>query len=249
MEKIEKEWERTSARMAEIRKNGGFSVLAEKHQSEVKEMTSHTGDCVFCMDGRVAPKENGVAVAGSGLLLKDDDEAKEFFVSELRSRGVKKVFLHEDCGAVGLYAKIKNISLEQAEKDAQQWAEELTELLGGNEKPKKLPVALDFHNEQLVYITFTNNFCIKNAPDFPTGFQVDANVVSFENVLAQVKVAINIACGSHGFCERFTKDSPFTIVFVTKDKNELSEMKRNKDVSSLVSEMDGRVVVDGFALT
>jgi len=104
MQKVEEEWRRTSNRMEEIRSAGGFSALATEYPKEIKEIVSHEGECVFCMDGRVAPKENGVAIAGSGILIKNDPIARDLLVRTLRAQGIHKVFLHEDCGAVGLYA-------------------------------------------------------------------------------------------------------------------------------------------------
>lgn len=247
MQKIEEEWKRTLNRMEEIRSTGGFSALSTKHSDEVKEMVSHEGECVFCMDGRVAPKENGVAIAGSGILIKDDPVARDLLVQALRAQGIRKVFLHENCGAVGLYASIKGISQDRAQEEAQTWAKELTRLLGGNdEKTETLPVDLDFHNEQLVYVTLSEHFCLKNAPDFPTGFQVDAGVVSFANVLAQVKVAIDIALGHHGFGDRFTEKNPFTVVVAARNEEELKTIQNQSDLVQLVSKHDGRVVIDGF---
>ncbi len=247
MQKVEEEWRRTSNRMEEIRSAGGFSALATEYPKEIKEIVSHEGECVFCMDGRVAPKENGVAIAGSGILIKNDPIARDLLVRTLRAQGIHKVFLHEDCGAVGLYAATKGISQERAQEDAQQWAKELTLLLGGtDEQAETLSVALDFHNEQLVYVTLSEHFCLKDAPDFPTGFQVDAGVVSFANVLAQVKVAIDIALGHHGFGERFTKKNPFTVVVAARNEDELKTTQDNPDLVQLTAPHDGRVIIDGF---
>jgi len=248
MNKIEQEWNSTHECMQSIRADGGFSVFALKNQNEVGNMTLHERDCVCCMDGRVAPFKNAVAIAGSGLLVKDDPVARDLLVEKLLSQGVQKVFLHEDCGAVGLYSLEKGISREHAEKDASAWAEELSGLLKGNTHPETLSVTLDFHNEQCVYLTFLDRFSLQDIQAFPTGFQVSGSVVSFDDALAQVGVAIDIALGDHGFGDRFTQKDPFTVVIVAKNKEELQKIQSNQNLIQLIKKYNGRVMIDGFVV-
>lgn len=248
MNKKEVVWEKTNISIRKLCAHGGFAMLAQEFSGTVMEMTAHPATCVCCMDGRVASHEDAIAIAGSGILVKDNKQARARLVDFLRSKNVQKVFLHEDCGAVGLYAKSKNISRNEAEHEAFEWAQELTFLIGGEEEPETLPVAIDFHSEACVYLELTDRFSLRDTSSFPTGFQVTVPVVSLSDAFAQVDVSLNIAFSDHGFGNRFTRDVPFSVVVVAKSSEELRSMQLNHELMQLVARYDGRAVIDGFVL-
>ena len=129
------------------------------------------------------------------------------------------------------------------------WLEELAQELGVSETPY-LPVAQDFHPETCSYVVLVDRFTLKNAEGYPAGFQISApsknRVVSHEDLVAQVQVAIDIALGEHGFGDRFTTATPFTIVVVANDEAEVNAMQTDADLQAVVEPYKGRVVIDGF---
>ncbi len=250
MEQKEKTWEKKCLKVMHRIAHGGFAEFANAHGEYVKNMLNRPSTCVCCIDGRIAPQYDAVAIAGSGILIKDDAEAKTKLVNSLIAKGIKKVTLHEDCGAVGLYAKQKGITLEQAKKDALEWARELTKLIGGDEEPEMLPVVQDFHSETCAYIV-PDNFSLKEIKedDSPlTEFVISASSVSFVNLLKQIEIALMIARGDHGFGKHFTKETPFTVVIVAKNDKELHEMKSNPEIIRLIEAQDGCAVIEGFSI-
>ncbi len=243
-------WEKNRLEVMYRIANGGFMRFAHTHDEYVKEMSNRLPTCVCCIDGRVAPFYDAVAIAGSGILIKDDPKAKRHLVSILLEKKIKKVTLHEDCGAVSLYAKQKDISIEQAKEDAFEWAYELTKLIGGDEDPKMLEVDQDFHSETCVYVV-PDNFSLQGMEwknSHLTGFMISTSAVSFPHLLQQIEVAISIARGEHSFGEYFTKEIPFTVVIVAHDKKELHNMQLNPEIVKLISEQNGCVVLDGFVV-
>ncbi len=227
---------------------GGFAVLINESSDAVHTMSAHQPDSICCMDGRIAPHQSVISVAGSGILIRDDVAAREHLVGFLREKKIKKVVLHEDCGAVGLYAKTKGISRERADEEALEWANELTALLGGVEPPSVLPVDTDFHNETCVYLELTDRFSLKGVVGFPPGFRVTVPAVSMTNALAQVEVALNIAFAEYGFDNLFTRDTPFAVAIVAENQDDLRDMWKNADLTRLVERHGGRAVIDGFVL-
>lgn len=249
-EKVARAWEDESSLVREIRAQGGFRMIPSRHPKDAEELCKHSPDCVCCIDGRVAPRRNAVAVAGSGILIKDNKQAREALVDGLRTRKIREVYMHEDCGAVALYAKNKNIPLNEAKKEADEWAQELTSLLGGEERPKTLPVSKLFHSETCVYLVVAEKFSLIGTNScFPAGFQVNANVVSPHNALAQVQVALDIAFGAHGFGARFNRECPFTVVTVTSPARTLRERGYVPALTEMISKRGGCAVLDSLLLS
>ncbi len=236
------EWVWAMETMHHVRLSGGFSDFARQHTEEVSGFL-HELDHVCCIDERI-PHDGAISVAGSGILIKDDPEALSVLVESLKARKIKKIFMHENCGAVGLYASEKGISLEDANKDALEWAKKLTELLGGDEVQKILPVDINFHNAQCAYVMLEDVSGIGKS--FPRGFEI-SSCVSFPNMLDQVKISIDIALGGHGFGKLFSEEDPFTVVVVAKDNNDLSTVKKHMDLVQLIAQYNGRAIIDGFA--
>ncbi len=240
---VEEEWDRTTEIVRAVRSVGGFQNFAKQHTSEVSGFLSEP-DHVCCIDERI-PHEGAISIAGSGILIKDDPEALSVLVDSLKAKKIKKVFMHENCGAVGLYANSKGISLEDANKEALEWAEKLTKLLGGDEVQKILPVDINFHNAQCAYVMLEDVSGIGKS--FPRGFEI-SSCVSFPKMLDQVKVSIDIALGGHGFGTLFTKEDPFTVVAVAKNTDELSTVKKHEDLVQIVGCYNERAVIDGFVV-
>lgn len=244
----EEEWQHTLASAEAVRAAGGYVRYAEQHPNEIAQTVVEAPNCVCCMDERVVSQVNGVAVAGSGILIKDDSEKRQAFIQGLKDQGIKKVYLHSGCGAIALYGQMMGLTPEQAEADALAWAKQLETELGGDGAIETLGVKPEgFHNAQALYLAFTSNFSIKNAETLPPGFIVSALAVGMEHALAQVDVAINkIALGAHAFGDRFTKETPFTIVVVAANDEQLASVMNDMRLKALLEPHNGRVALDGF---
>ncbi len=238
---MDEEWARAMETMRLVRSVGGFSDFAEQHTDCVSALLNEP-DHVCCIDERI-PHEGAVSIAGSGILIKDDPEALGVLIESLKAKKIKRVYMHENCGAVGLYASGKGISLENANEDALGWAEKLTKILGGNDVFESLPVDIGFHNAQCAYVMLCDASGIREP--FPRGFEI-SSCVSFTEMLGQVKVSIDIALGGHGFGTLFTKEDPFAVVVVTKNDDDLATVKEHPDLRQMIAGYDGRAIVDGF---
>ncbi len=243
---IKKEWIRMQKVMHTINSAGGFSQFATKHESEITNSFVEP-KYVCCIDERI-PHNGSISIAGSGILIKDNPEIFEIFVKYLKQKEIKQVRMHEDCGAVGLYAQEKNISIEKANKESLQWAQELTNALGGSslEISEVLPVDIGFHNALCAYIIFDNLSIPKDL--FPRGFEINASCVQFPQVLEQVAVSVDIALGHHGFGVLFTKDNPFTIVTVTKNGNDMDTTQGCNDLAQTLKQYGDRIATTNFSL-
>lgn len=245
---MEQEWERTLTLSRGAREKG-FAAYVGEHSADVTKAFEDAPNCVCCMDERVAGKNNGVSIGGSGILIKDDPEKRAAFIKGLKARGIQRVYLHEGCGAVrGVYASAKDISPEQAEAEALTWAKELEQELGGDGEIETLSVTpKEFHNAQCAYIAFTENFNVQAAGEtLPPGFVVSGTAVDLDHVMAQVGVAVSIAFGGHGFGDRFTKENPFLLVIVGNTDADIARIAAHPVLQGLVQENGGRVKIDGF---
>lgn len=245
---MDQEWARTFELSRGAREKG-FGVHVGENAEQVKRVFEDAPVCVCCMDERVAGRQNGISIGGSGILIKDDPVKRAEFIQALKARGITKVYLHEGCGAVrGVYAGAKNISAEQAEAEALAWAKELETELGGDGTIETLPVVpREFHNAQCAYIAFTENFNVQAAGDtLPPGFVISGTAVGIEHVAAQASVAVSIAFGSHGFGDRFTRENPFVIVIVANNESDVARITENPVLQGLVAENNGRVKLDSF---
>lgn len=252
MQMIDEAWQNQSAALGHVRSMGGFSDYIAENPELAQHLTSGHCKTVCCMDERIAPSQDGIAVAGSGILIKDDPEKRQLFIDALKARGVTKLTSHDECGALGIYAKAKGLSIDEAEQHMTDWLKELATELNIAEM-KRLPVEFNFHNAVCAYVVLTENFTLKEADGFPSGFQISApnidRVVSGEDLLAQVGVAVNIALGEHGFGDRFTEENPFVIVVVANNDDERKQLTGDTGLTNLVEANAGRVVIDSFVLS
>ena len=233
--KIEREkdrhWKRGRAHVDDVLGAGGFNGYISEKSSRIREARKAfetLPTCVYCMDERAAMNaKNGVYVAGSGILLKDNPQKRAAFIEECKRLGVTDTTLHPGCGAVALYAKQKGISVKQAEQDAKDWARTLARKLGGRYRGEVRIEPKDFHVAQGAYYDSTNKFNPGNAPDiFPTGFVVSRGVVSAEDALAELNVGAGIALGDHGYGNRFTRKNKFMVTVIARSPEEADKGER-----------------------
>jgi hypothetical protein len=249
----EEQWKRTLPLAEAVRKAGGFAAYIKANEEKARELFSEAPVSVCCMDERVAGKRNAIAVGGSAIPFIDgDEEAYARFITYLKKRGVKKITLHEQCGAIrGVYARMHGISPKEAEERAKKVAQRINADLGGNpdEEIEVLPVEPKrFHYAQGIYLVLTENFNPSAVEGLlPPGFQASNEALGFTATLAQLKIALEeITFTTHGFNERFTVEHPFTVVIVANNENELKAVQSSPMLEEVVAPYNGRVVIDGF---
>ncbi len=221
------DWKLGRAHLTKIEQVGGIGewVANSKPDAIEKAFCKHP-KCLCCMDERVVcQKKDGVYSAGSGILVKDDPEKREAFIAELQTAGVTETTTHDGCGAVALYAEKKGITVEEAKKEAVEWAKYLADRLKGKYKGE-LRVAIPYHNAQSAYYDLTGTFNPQNASKiFPEGFVISRKYMKPEDAVLQIQVGVSIATGKNGFGDRFSEETPFSVVIVASSAEELATAK------------------------
>ena len=231
-------WKAGRDHLNRIKDGGGF----QSGMSHDKHAFPEKVHSLCCMDERVVSERNdSVYSAGSGILIKDNPKKRAAFVGELKKAGVKNVTTHEGCGAVSLYAKQKNISVEEAQVEARQWAKDLSKELGGAYEGELTVSPQDYHVAQVAYYDFTGRFNPSMTGDYPAGFVISRKYMPAEDATAQTSVGVGIAKGDHGYGKRFDKKTPFTIVIVAEND---ADLKLGKKELQALSGAD--VTIDGF---
>jgi hypothetical protein len=208
--------------MAVIDASGGFRTYVRKNAAvAVRAFPNHVS-CLCCMDERVVvQKGDAVYAAGSGILLKDNGAAREAFIRKLTKAGVTEVTLHEECGAVALYAKKKRITLAKAQKEAEVWARYLAKRIGGTYRGKRIGVGTHYHVARAAYYDMTGVFNPAQARHvFPPGFVVDRRYLSKPEAVREMRIAVDIATGAHGYGKRFDRRHPFVVAVVADNTRE-----------------------------
>jgi len=217
-----------------------------------------------------------MGMGGSGILFpasSREDRLKR--VSNLYLKlGIREITSHDGCGAANIAWKAagekSGTGFDDPDEYGKKWSNDLQSMMQeiSKEKIKFRHIASDeivrkmeYHNARSVWFDATGRF----NPDklekpenekqvLPKGFLIDyGNVVTFaENDVEknypfdELKIALEIAFGHHGFNNKFTKENPFTIFIPAESKEQLVKIK--KEVEQFVDRFDfeDRVIVDGF---
>jgi len=225
-------------------------------------------ECVVCMDEGTAHKDVGgeakFCMAGSGILYPAKDEAERVQkVAALFLRlGIKNVTSHGGCGAAGLAYKRdfpnSTPTPEEIEKYGQDWVKKVAEEMerhgedarcqniaaGDMERPP------EFHTARVVYWDGIGGFNPNKEIGLPMGFVIERKFVPAGYAAEELKVAVNIAFGHHGFGKLFSKECPFVIILMAGSTEELDNLK--KEVENVLRDLEpyreGKVKVDGFII-
>lgn len=225
--------------------------------------------CVVCMDEGTAHKdyggENKFCLAGSGILFPANSEedriqkVAQLFVD----LGISEVTSHDGCGAAGLAYKRDfpgtNPTAEQIENYAKNWSKMVSEEMGrlGHEEnyshilAEEMERPAEFHVARVVYYDGIGGFNPNKEIGLPMGFVIERKYLSADYALEELKVAINIAFGHHGFGEaRFSQALPFIIIPMSDSQVGLEELK--KEITSMLNINDfykeGKIKVDGAVI-
>jgi hypothetical protein len=251
--------------------NDGASLYFKREFPDLKHAFSDKQKCVCCMDEGTAHKDISgewkLALAGSGILFPAENEGErlEKVAKILIERGVSDVTSHGGCGAAGLAYRRdfpdadshENLA-EKIENYAKAWSDKLAEKIQelGHPAERVHIVAEDmvrpveFHNARVVYFDGIGGFNPNKEIGLPMGFVIERAYLPAEYTAEELKVAVNIAFGKHGFGELFTIDQPFVVVAMAKDENELAKLK--SEAENVLAENEnfkaGKIKIDGMVV-
>lgn len=267
---MQKEWNQQNYAMSEIFKKGVADFLAKIGVEKAKVESHDTVCCIDEGTAHIADGENKFAMAGSGILYPAASWSERLDkVADLYIKlGVKKITSHDGCGAAGIAWKRdgekEETGCETADEYGKKWVSELQEVInaklkasGGGEVgvanvgSKEMVRPSEFHNARVVWFDGVGNFNPHKLGDkIPKGFLIEYGLITknaktdeeSDYPFAELQVAIDIALGSHGLGNKFTKEAPLLIVILAKDESQASAI--GGKVSSMIDRYDGRVKLD-----
>jgi hypothetical protein len=260
MEK-EASWMEQREQINEILRNGVEAYVRDIPNLEnAFEGREHT---LCCMDEGTA--RGDMRSAGSGILTEGED--RKAFLQSLLDAGVEQVTSHEGCGAAALFRKkhgLESMSVDDVAKaEAQKIVAELNAMRKEGEPEVSyaghitdLSRPKEFHNARTVYYDATGKFNPSKVAELPPGFVVSRRFMNPEQAINEVKIALAIAFGDHGFGNKFSSQEPLLLVPIADqtepgfDQQRLTE-ELERIAASLVetSPKDAeRVKIDGFTM-
>lgn len=260
-------WQNEQKELEVLFKDGAQNYFTREFP-DLKHAFLQNLNCVVCMDEGTAHKDvNGMAkfcLAGSGILFpaqNEDERVKK--VAELFIKlGIKNISSHGGCGAAGLAYKRdfpdkKEVKAEELEEYAKNWSKKVVEEIQrqNNEAEHFHMVAeemerpVEFHIARVVYYDAVGGFNSNKEVGLPVGFIIERRFVPVEYALNELKVAIKIVFGNHGFGELFTKENPFVIIILA-GATELESIKKEiteaiKDDKNFIEE---KIKIDGMVI-
>jgi len=247
---IEKSWKkgRNNMLVQFLQEKGSLQNAMEVFPG-VKEAFEHPLDTVDCSDGRVNGGGRKIGVAGSGMLLTEND--RKLFIEWAKGKA-KVLTTHDDCGAAK--AKFATLSLEDipegiktADEYGRYCGEKTAKEIGAKHNHlNRDEMASSNHNEVGLTIDQTGRFNSDGLEGFPPHFVCTGAGIGFseEYVKNEVHMLTGIALGHHGFGERFDEENPFIIMVAA---NNLEELLKWKGIAEeTLAEYGNRVRVDGF---
>lgn len=244
---LQKYWIEQSMILDKIKERGGMEEYV-KNIPDLKKAFMPENASVSCMDE--GTPYGMVRFAGSGILLK---ERKAELVTRLKEIGVDGVYSHMGCGAAKLYAKNNNLDLDKADTYGREWAESLAEELKVSYKghigaPLALPMKrpAEFHIARVIYYDGTGVFNPDKAQELPAGFVVSRRYhLEVNDALDEIKIAISIATGDHGFGNLIDKAHPIRLVVISDSENSgFSEEKLKGEVEEVAKSFEGKILID-----
>lgn len=250
-EVFERHWQESRALFSKIYKDGLRNYLGDLPElAEAFKLEDHS---VRCIDEGTP---GGIHIAGSGILLstKERKSQLEMALEELRGAGADGVYSHEGCGAAKLYWE--GLSDDEKSKKsygehAIDWAKKLAEILDAPYKGHitKLARPKEFHNAGIVYYDGSGKFDPFRIKEIPDGFIISRYFLDSGYAQDELKVALSIAMGDHGFGDKFTKENPLIVAPIEKfqtQRSGISISDLEREVKNATEQYGDRVVIQGF---
>jgi hypothetical protein len=189
-------------------------------------------------------------VAGSGVLLLVEEA-----VECMQRADVSIVTSHAECGAAGIaYRKAKGLRADESvrQEDVDAYAIERVKDIAARAGIEHRHIPFEqmdrpsgLHIARTVYVDGTGRFQPRGIARLPRGFVVSRRYLGAETTLHDVRLALSIAFGNHGFGSRFTPENPMVLVAIGQsDGGEFSAASLARELESVVREYGERVQID-----
>jgi hypothetical protein len=238
-------WAREQAALDAIY-SGGMQKYAESlpDLSKAFDLKSRT---IRCIDEGI--KQDGISLAGSGILL-DESEV----LGTIAHAHADGITCHEGCGAVALALKKAGKDPADADKVAQEWASQLAVRAGipykGFIRLADMARPPEMHIARTIYYDGTGRLALSGAPELPKGFIISRKYTNRHYAEHEIKVAIDIAMGDHGFGQLITEDQPLVIIPIAAvGRGELDADRLRQEVENASVGFGGRVRIDGLTVS
>jgi hypothetical protein len=234
-------WQKQNPLFVELYKTGAGEFFGKNDNlAKAFELKDRN---VRCMDEGTP---TGIHLAGSGILMGEEKAA-----AALKLADCDGVYSHAECGAAGIYAKANGLDAAKADEYGIEWSKKIAEKLGveykGHIGLDKMARPSGLHVARIAYYDGTGKFDFTSDEKMPPGFVVGRRYVDAAYALEEVKVAIAIATGGHGFGELITAEAPFMIVVIGDPANaDFSVDKLKTELTEIEKANGGKVKVDGF---
>jgi len=249
----------------------GAEVFFEREFPDIKRAFSEKQKLVVCIDEGTAHKdingEDKFCLAGSGILYPatDENDRLEKVAKLLIERGVTDISSHGGCGAAGIAykrdfpdAEPRENLAEKIENCAKEWSDKLASKIRELNHPAErthilaedMERPVEFHNARVAYFDGVGGFNPSKEVGLPMGFVIERAYLPPEYAAEELRVAVNIAFGHHGFGEMFTSAEPFVIIVFAKNEEELNNFK-NEISSALAGDKNfvaDKVKIDGVVV-
>jgi len=242
---VQEYWAREQAAMDAIY-SGGVQKYAESlpDLSRAFDLQSRT---IRCIDEGI--EADGISLAGSGILL-DESEVLDT-IMHAHADGIT---CHEGCGAVALALKKAGRDPADADMVAQEWASQLAVRAGipykGFIRLADMARPPEMHIARTIYYDGTGRLALSGAPELPRGFIISRKYTNRHYAEHEIKVAIDIAMGDHGFGELITEDQPLVIVPVAvAGEGELGADHLRHEIENASRDFGGRVRIDDLTVS
>lgn len=260
-------WNVESEEIKNLLKQGAQTYF-KKEFPDLKHAFLEKLECVVCMDEGTAHKDIGgeskLCMAGSGILYPaaSEEERIQKVANLFNVLGIRDVTSHGACGAAGLAYKRDfsgvSATAEQIDEYAKSWSKKVNEeinRLGSECEYKNIEAAdmerpVEFHTARVVYFDGVGGFNPNKEVGLPMGFVISRHYIPGDYVAEELKIAVSIAFGGHGFGDLFTKEMPFIIIALGRTGENVEELK--KEIENILkaesSFKDGRVKVDCLSI-
>ena len=219
-------------RITEILDKGIDNIIQDKPALfDLKEKT------LKCMDERTP---GGIHLAGAGILLGLCN-AVEF----VKRANIDKVTWHEECGAVGLALKKRGEkpSPDEVDQEARGFAEKLAKEAGIEVGEESMAGVTSFHAARAIYFDNTGEF--NPTEELPAGFVISRKFLDKDYAAEELKIAVSIAFGDHGFAELYSVEQPLLVIGVSQTE-EIDEV--DLEIEGALMDLDeykeGRIKID-----
>jgi|GEM_PF-1456336 len=240
-----------------------LSQIVEKGVQNYFEGFPQTKNCfriekraINCMDEGTP---GGFRVAGSLILLPEKEA--QFFVRESSAEGL---FSHTDCGAAALAFRKKynlkaseQVELKEIDEFAKAEAKRIAKITDiaywGHLEKNDLQRPLGLHIARAAYYLGIPYFDASKNPALPSGFVISRRFLPKDYAQFELKLAIEIALGEHGFDSLFSQNQPFLLIIITeKGSREFSNEKLTEEVfeakKGLPPELSSKIKIESFLI-